>query len=225
MTPAWTPRSRGSRRPRPSSGAPVRDTRPAPPRAPRDGLPRRHRAARRGSGSSASVQPAFDAFWGGDRGHVCRAAGCRPRARAGRWRLRPMNPFASMMAAGMTVALRVGLAGDPLRAVGGGARACVNHHDADQRVSARSAFLAHTRGGWRAAGFDDRGYLDFGLPATFAVWEVGDLVVQAPTTGSRRGRPTRDRARPACPTCRPGRPRRPASAPSSVGGPSSTPAR
>ena len=47
-------------------------------------------------------------------------------------------------------------------------------------VAARSAFLAHTRGGWRAAGFDDRGYLDLGTPATFAVWAVGDLVVQAP---------------------------------------------
>ena len=59
-------------------------------------------------------------------------------------------------------------------------RACITHHDERQRISARSAFLAHTRGGWRAAGFDDRGYLDLGLPATFAIWKVGDLVVQAP---------------------------------------------
>ena len=91
----------------------------------------------------------------------------------------PMNPFATMMAAGMTVALGSDSPVTPF-APWEAVRACVNHHDESQRVSARSAFLAHTRGGWRAAGFDDRGYLDLGLPATFAVWEVGDLVVQAP---------------------------------------------
>jgi predicted amidohydrolase YtcJ len=84
-----------------------------------------------------------------------------------------------MMAAGMTLAIGSDspvTTFAPCEAV----RACVNHHDESQRVSARSAFLAHTRGGWRAAGFDDRGYLDLGVPATFAVWSVGDLVVQAP---------------------------------------------
>jgi predicted amidohydrolase YtcJ len=91
----------------------------------------------------------------------------------------PMNPFAWMMASGMTVALGSDSPVTPF-APWEAVRACVNHHDESQRVSARSAFLAHTRGGWRAAGFDDRGYLDLGLPATFAVWEVGDLVVQAP---------------------------------------------
>ena len=52
-------------------------------------------------------------------------------------------------------------------------RACVNHRNPRQRISARSAFLAHTRGGWRAAGIDDRGYLDLGQPASFAIWSVG----------------------------------------------------
>jgi hypothetical protein len=84
-----------------------------------------------------------------------------------------------MMAAGMIVALGSDSPVTPF-APWEAIRACVNHHDERQRVSARSAFLAHTRGGWRAAGFDDRGYLDLGLPATFAVWQVGDLVVQAP---------------------------------------------
>jgi predicted amidohydrolase YtcJ len=91
----------------------------------------------------------------------------------------PMNPFASMMAAGMTVAFGSDSPVTPF-APWEAVRAAAFHHDDGQRVSARSAFLAHTRGGWRAAGFDDRGYLDLGLPATFAVWEVGDLVVQAP---------------------------------------------
>lgn len=122
-------------------------------------------------GVTASVQPAFDAFWGGGEGMYA--------ARLGRERVQGMNAFASMMAEGMTVALGSDSPVTPF-APWEAVRACVNHHDDKQRVSARSAFLAHTRGGWRAAGFDDRGYLDLGLPATFAVWEVGDLVVQAP---------------------------------------------
>jgi predicted amidohydrolase YtcJ len=125
-------------------------------------------------GVSASVQPAFDALWGGQAGMYA--------ARLGRERVHgeaPMNPLASMMAAGMTVAFGSDSPVTPF-APWEAVRAAAFHHDERQRVSARSAFLAHTRGGWRAAGFDDRGYLDLGLPATFAVWEVGDLVVQAP---------------------------------------------
>ncbi len=130
-------------------------------------------------GVTASVQPAFDALWGGGEGMYAarltpgRVHGTTPGS-AG-----PMNPFAAMMAAGMTLALGSDSPVTPF-APWEAVRACVNHHDEGQRVSARSAFLAHTRGGWRAAGFDDRGYLGLGLPATFAVWQVGDLVVQAP---------------------------------------------
>ena len=130
-------------------------------------------------GVGASVQPAFDAFWGGDKGMYAARLGVERVHGRGGADSGPMNPFASMMAAGMTVALGSDSPVTPF-APWEAVRACVNHHDESQRVSARSAFLAHTRGGWRAAGFDDRGYLDLGLPATFAVWEVGDLVVQAP---------------------------------------------
>ena len=125
-------------------------------------------------GVTASVQPAFDAAWGGAKGMYAARLGVeRVHGSA------PMNPLASMMAAGMIVALGSDSPVTPF-APWEAVRACVNHHDERQRISARSAFLAHTRGGWRAAGFDDRGYLDLGLPATFAVWQVGDLVVQAP---------------------------------------------
>ncbi|MGZ6740809.1 MAG: amidohydrolase [Nocardioides sp.] len=125
-------------------------------------------------GVAASVQPAFDAAWGGSQGmYAARLGPDRVHGDA------PMNPFASMLASGMTVALGSDSPVTPF-APWEAVRACVNHHDESQRISARSAFLAHTRGGWRVAGFDDRGYLDLGLPATFAVWEVGDLVVQAP---------------------------------------------
>jgi hypothetical protein len=122
-------------------------------------------------GVTASVQPAFDAHWGGEEGMYA--------ARLGRERAVGMNPFASMLAAGMTLALGSDSPVTPF-APWEAVRAAVFHHTPEQRVSARSAFVAHTRGGWRAAGFDDRGYLDLGLPATFAVWKVGDLVVQAP---------------------------------------------
>jgi predicted amidohydrolase YtcJ len=122
-------------------------------------------------GVSASVQPAFDARWGGAEGMYA--------ARLGPGRAAGLNPFAAMASAGMTLALGSDSPITPF-APWEAVRACVNHHASGQRISARSAFLAHTRGGWRAAGVDDRGYLALGLPATFAVWQVGDLVVQAP---------------------------------------------
>ncbi|WP_270888039.1 amidohydrolase [Pedococcus sp. 5OH_020] len=149
-------------------------------------------------GVTASVQPAFDALWGGDDGMYAE--------RLGSERVSGMNPFASMMAAGMTLALGSDSPVTPF-APWEAVRACVNHHDPEQRVSARSAFLAHTRGGWRAAGYDDRGYLDLGLPATIAVWEVGDLVVQAPddriqtwSTDPRSGTPGLPDLSPGSPT-------------------------
>ncbi|HET7474792.1 MAG TPA: amidohydrolase family protein [Dermatophilaceae bacterium] len=124
-----------------------------------------------GLGVVASVQPAFDAAWGGDAGMYA--------ARLGPRRAATMNPFAAMAAAGVLLALGSDTPVTPF-APWEAVRACVRHHQEAQRISARSAFLAHTRGGWRAAGVDDRGVLGPGQPATFAVWEVGDLVVQAP---------------------------------------------
>jgi predicted amidohydrolase YtcJ len=58
-------------------------------------------------------------------------------------------------------------------------QAAAFHHHPSHRISVRAAFSAHTRGGWRAAGTDG-GVLAVGAPATFAVWHVSDLVVQAP---------------------------------------------
>ena len=122
-------------------------------------------------GVVASVQPVFDARWGGEEGMYA--------ARLGPRRALAMNPFADLAAAGVLLALGSDAPVTPF-APWAAVRACVNHHDPAQRISARSAFLAHTRGGWRAAGVDDRGYLAPGQPATFAVWAVRDLVVQAP---------------------------------------------
>ncbi len=114
-------------------------------------------------GVTASVQPAFDANWGGPDGMYA--------ARLGRERAGGMNQFAAMTAAGMPLALGSDSPVTPF-APWEAIRAAAFHHDPALRISTQSAFLAHTRGGWRAAGIDDRGYLDLGQPASFAVWSV-----------------------------------------------------
>jgi predicted amidohydrolase YtcJ len=115
-------------------------------------------------GVTASVQPAFHALWAGPDGMYA--------ARLGDRRAAGMNPFATMHAAGMALALGSDTPVTPF-APWGAIRDCVNHHNPAQRLSAESAFQAHTAGGWRAAGIDDRGYLDVGQPASFAIWSLG----------------------------------------------------
>jgi len=122
-------------------------------------------------GVHASVQPIFDALWGGPDGLYAERLGV-DRAVA-------MNPFAALAAAGVPLALGSDSPVTPFDPWGAVA-ACVFHTCASQRTSARAGFTAHTRGAWRAAGHDDRGVLVPGAPATYVVWRVGDLVVQAP---------------------------------------------
>ena len=123
-------------------------------------------------GVVASVQPAFDARWGGRTGMYAERLGADRAAR--------LNPYAALAGAGVALALGsdspvTGL--DPW----GTLRAAVGHRTPGSGLSARAAFAAHTRGGWRAAGDDATGDLVPGAPATFAVWEVpGELVVQTP---------------------------------------------
>jgi predicted amidohydrolase YtcJ len=114
-------------------------------------------------GVTASVQPAFDAFWGGPHGMYA--------TRLGRERVAGMNPFATMAAAGMSLAFGSDTPVTPF-APWQAIQAAAFHHEPAQRISAETAFLAHTRGGWRVAGIDDRGYLDLGQPASFAVWSL-----------------------------------------------------
>lgn len=121
-------------------------------------------------GVIASVQPMFDSWWGGDGGMYAE--------RLGPQRARRLNEFASLQAAGIPLAFGSDAPVTPLgpwQAV----RGAVHHQQADQRLTPRAALAAHTRGGWRAAGRRG-GTLDVGEPATFAVWQCGDLVVETP---------------------------------------------
>ncbi|MGW0579847.1 amidohydrolase [Streptomyces sp. NPDC002920] len=122
-------------------------------------------------GLTASVQPAFDALWGGEDGMYAQ--------RLGAGRARTLNPFAALLRAGVPLALGSDSPVTPLDPWGT-VRAAAFHRTPEHRVSVRAAFTAHTRGGWRAIGRDDAGVLVPGAPADYAVWHTDALVVQAP---------------------------------------------
>lgn len=154
-------------------------------------------------GLVASVQPAFDARWGGPDGMYAR--------RLGAGRAAAMNPLADLAAAGVPLALGSDAPVTPFDPWGA-VLAAIAHHDTGQRISARAAFRAHTRGGWRAAGLDHTGAgeIRLGSPATLAFWRTESLAVQAPdgrlaawSTDPRAGTPLlpelgADLARPVC---------------------------
>ncbi len=101
--------------------------------------------------------------------------------RLGPGRADALMPLADLAGGGVPLAigsLSDRAAFDPWGAV----RAAVLHPDQSQRISARAAFRAHTRGGWRAAGLDGTGAgeIRLGAPAHLAMWRAESLVVQAP---------------------------------------------
>ncbi|MFV8127287.1 amidohydrolase [Streptomyces syringium] len=120
---------------------------------------------------TASVQPAFDAAWGGDDAMYAERLGVE--------RARTLNPYAALLRAGVPLALGSDSPVTPLDPWGT-VRAAAFHRTPGHRVSVRAAFTAHTRGGWRAIGRDDAGVLVPGAPADYAVWRTGELVVQVP---------------------------------------------
>jgi len=94
-------------------------------------------------GVVASVQPQFDAAWGGPDGMYAQRLGA-DRALA-------MNPFAALSCAGMALAFGSDAPVtpvDPWASV----RAAVQHRTPSSRVSPEAAFAAHTLGGALAAG-------------------------------------------------------------------------
>lgn len=124
------------------------------------------------AGVAMSVQPAFDALWGGP--------GLMYAQRVGhRWQ--QMNPFRSMRQHGLVLAFGSDSPVtpiDPWAAV----KAAMWHHNPEQQLSLREAMAAHTRGGWAAARVDDSGELGAGWRADLALWATeyddnGDPVI------------------------------------------------
>ncbi|MEP6559819.1 MAG: amidohydrolase family protein [Nakamurella sp.] len=121
------------------------------------------------TGMVASMQPLFDAAWGGPDGLYSR--------RLGPDRAAAMNPFATMATAGIALAFGSDAPvtpADPWAAV----QAAAHHRTPGSEISPRAAFTAHTRGGHRAAGRTDRGIgtIGVGAPAHLAIVEAGQLV-------------------------------------------------
>ena len=114
-------------------------------------------------GIVASMQPAFDRLWGGERQMYAQRLGVA--------RSLESNPMGAMHGVGVALAFGSDSPVTPLDPWGG-VRAAVWHFNPAHRMSARAAFAAHTRGGWRAIHQDDHGVLVPGRPATFAVWDT-----------------------------------------------------
>jgi predicted amidohydrolase YtcJ len=114
-------------------------------------------------GVTASVQPAFDAAWGGADGLYDQRVGARAAT---------MNPFASMLHARVPVAFGTDA---PVTPLAGWAmvRDAVHHQRPAERMRPAEAFRCATVGGHVAAGDDRSGTLEVGAPAHLAVWDVG----------------------------------------------------
>ena len=124
------------------------------------------------AGLIASMQPAFDAQWGGPEGMYASRLGV---SRAG-----GLNNFAGLSGAGVALAFGSDSPVTPLNPWAA-VRAAAAHTTPRASISPRAAFTAHTRGGWRAGRVDDgSGVLAVGHPATYAVWSASELAVDAP---------------------------------------------
>jgi predicted amidohydrolase YtcJ len=137
-------------------------------------------AARLGSwGVVASMQPHFDALWGGPHGMYAQ--------RLGGDRAAGLNPFALLASHGVPLAFGSDspvTSIDPWSTV----RAASRHQTEGSAISLRAAFAAATRGAWRAAGVRDgvSGTLVPGAPASYAIWAADELAVSAPADSVQR---------------------------------------
>ena len=130
-------------------------------------------------GIVASMQPSFDALWGGPDGMYARRLGAQRAA--------GLNPLALLASAGVPLAFG---SDTPVTSIDpwSWVRAASHHRTPGSAISARAAFAAATRGAWRAGGVRDgvTGTLVPGAPASYAVWETGDLDVSAPADAVQR---------------------------------------
>ena len=114
-------------------------------------------------GVAASIQPTFDALWGGRGGLYEQALG-EARAAA-------MNPVRSMLDRGMEVGAGSDAPVTPLDSLRG-IRALETHHDPAQRLARAEAIRISTIGGARLAHQEGKkGALAPGAHADFAAWD------------------------------------------------------
>ncbi|MCA5894745.1 amidohydrolase family protein [Isoptericola sp. NEAU-Y5] len=148
-------------------------------------------------GVALSVQPAFDSTFGGTTGMYA--------GRLGVARATNLSPFADLASAGVPLAFGSDAPVTPLDPWQG-VRATLRHEDTTQRISARTAFRAHTRGGWRLAGLDHTGAgeLRVGAPAHLAVWRAEQLAVQAAPGRLSQWNPEARAGQPLLPDLSPG---------------------
>lgn len=114
-------------------------------------------------GVIASVQPAFDAFWGGKSSmYVDRLGPLRGPA---------LNPFGDLVRAGVPLVLGSDTPVTPFDPWGG-IRGATLHRTASQRIDLATAFEAHTRAGHASVGDAESGVVAVGAPATYSIWAV-----------------------------------------------------
>ncbi|MGH3723415.1 MAG: amidohydrolase [Mycobacterium sp.] len=130
-------------------------------------------------GVIASMQPAFDALWGGPDGMYA--------DRLGPDRGTQLNPLALLASQGVPLAFGSDAPVAPMNPWVT-VRAAAYHRTAGSSLSVRAAFGAATRGGWRAQGIHDglTGTLTPGAPASYAIWETGELTINTSQPGVQR---------------------------------------
>jgi predicted amidohydrolase YtcJ len=130
-------------------------------------------------GVIASVQPNFDALWGGADGMYADRLG--PDRGIG------LNPLALLASQGVPLAFG---SDSPVTGMNpwSTVRAATLHRTPASALSMRAAFAAATRGAWRACGVRDgiSGTLVPGAPASYAVWRTDELEVSAPDNAIQR---------------------------------------
>ena len=130
-------------------------------------------------GVIASMQPNFDALWGGEDGMYVQRLGLHRGTR--------LNPFALLASQGVPIAFG---SDSPVTGLNPWAtvRAASRHHTPGSAVSVRAAFAAATRGAWRAGGVRDgiTGTLVPGAAASYAIWEADELELSAPADAVQR---------------------------------------
>jgi predicted amidohydrolase YtcJ len=130
-------------------------------------------------GMVASVQPAFDAAWGGDAGMYAE--------RLGRARAMATNPFADLADEGVALAIGSDAPVTPLDPWGS-VHAAVDHRTPGSGLRPFDAFDAATHGGWHAARREHAaGPLAVGAPADLALWATEQTLS---AVLAERGRPT-----------------------------------